>query len=1010
MPQLTSSDRIGTTVGGRYEIRRLLGEGGFSAVFEAVHNVTGREVALKLLHPHLVTTEQITERFLMEARAMARIRHDGIVQVLDAGKDPDGTVYIALELLSGESLETTLQRAGRLTWGEAVSIGIDVLGALAEAHRNKIIHRDIKPGNIFLVRKPDGSSQAKLLDFGIAHVAQAKGKLTQAGMILGTPEYTSPEQGRSGNVGPEADLWSVGIVLYECITGATPFMSESTTEILLKVQTETAPRLIDVEPSVPLPVSLAVQHALAREVKDRYRSADDMREALQKAVADADRARGEPQRSVFRAPSLRRLPPETMDDLVAGTAPPASTAPPPRTEVLPPTVSASVAPTGPQRAATKLSAQLGRPTAPPKSALKDRAPSGGRTFELPESEPVADVRAVRASRPDEPVQVIKPGRLVVEEVVSSRRFDFDEEDSRRIRRTSPAPDAPLKGRVATPLEGARFTLDETPSLPPPPAPGLGISGNVAVHLSANPTPVTGAKPDAAEHREEFRLAEPGDRLSGPELKRPIPVPTRSPASPSTPTTLSGAARETERAAAANRFSAPPLGQKVPWIVGGAAAVVLLGGLIASRALTGGGDTPRHPAARDVTEPAVGVADAGSPQAPARALALQFRELHTIRPPSEVVGDVSEVARHAAVSRGEAITTQRVVATCVPGADGQPSLYFHPVLRGEALGSVRAPIACAGFDLGVVSDVTGDGTDDVIAISADHNAVLLFDSASRGLARTFPLPGARGIAVGGGFAGPGDTYAVVYTEPGGDEQPTMVVALGLRTGRILWRASGGRGLGRFGQPVELGLAVGRDIDRDNVADVAVGIGPIIGRNATGERPQRCVEVISGAQGTALWNPQCRARGRGSQSVSIGPDVTGDGVPDVAVGTDRPEGTEPAVEIRSGVDGQEFRTLSLPPGETSTGFGWPVALVGPMERNGRAKLVVGSVGGSSTGVYVFDPREGALQGRLQLQGIGSATLRLFGVESNVRNGPWSLAVGAPADGVRIYAVTASEDGDN
>jgi len=102
MPSLSPSERIGTTVAGRYEIRRLLGEGGFSSVFEAVHSVTGREVALKLLHPHLTTTEQITERFLMEARAMARIRHDGIVQVLDAGTDPDGTVYIALELLNGE--------------------------------------------------------------------------------------------------------------------------------------------------------------------------------------------------------------------------------------------------------------------------------------------------------------------------------------------------------------------------------------------------------------------------------------------------------------------------------------------------------------------------------------------------------------------------------------------------------------------------------------------------------------------------------------------------------------------------------------------------------------------------------------------------------------------------------------------------------------------------------------------------------------------------------------------
>ncbi|MEZ4410533.1 MAG: protein kinase [Polyangiales bacterium] len=293
MSPTSPSERIGTTVAGRYEIRRLLGEGGFSSVFEAVHNVTGREVALKLLHPFLVTTEQITERFLMEARAMARIRHDGIVQVLDAGADPDGTVYIVLELLSGESLETTLTRVGKLTWGESVSIGIDVLAALAEAHRNKIIHRDIKPGNIFIVRKHDGSSQAKLLDFGIAHVAKAKAndKLTQAGMILGTPEYMSPEQSRGVPVGPESDLWSVGIVLFECLTGYTPFGADNTTDILVNLATRDAPPVAEVEPLVPTVVGDVIDRALRRDVTARWRSADEMREALKSAVAEVDAGR-----------------------------------------------------------------------------------------------------------------------------------------------------------------------------------------------------------------------------------------------------------------------------------------------------------------------------------------------------------------------------------------------------------------------------------------------------------------------------------------------------------------------------------------------------------------------------------------------------------------------------------------------------------------------------------------------------------------------------------------------
>ncbi len=290
----------------------MLGEGGFSAVFEAVHNVTGREVALKLLHPHLTTTEQITERFLMEARAMARIRHDGIVQVFDAGTDPDGTVYIALELLNGESLETTLTRVRKLTWGETVAIGVDLLSALAEAHRNKIIHRDIKPGNIYIVRKPDGSSQAKLLDFGIAHVTQRGQKLTQQGMILGTPEYMSPEQSRGVNVGPESDLWSVGIVLFECLVGHTPFVSETTTDILVKIATTSAPAVSSIEPLVPKSISDVIERSLSREVENRYRSADEMAEALQKARDEADAVRPSKITPKTTATPPRRPPPETL--------------------------------------------------------------------------------------------------------------------------------------------------------------------------------------------------------------------------------------------------------------------------------------------------------------------------------------------------------------------------------------------------------------------------------------------------------------------------------------------------------------------------------------------------------------------------------------------------------------------------------------------------------------------------------------------------------------------------
>ncbi|MFO0629359.1 MAG: serine/threonine-protein kinase [Polyangiales bacterium] len=967
MPHLTPSDRIGTTVGGRYEIRRLLGEGGFSAVFESVHNITGRSVALKLLHPHLVTTEQITERFLLEARAMARIRHDGIVQVLDAGKDPDGTVYIALELLEGEALETTLQRVRTITWSEAASIGVDVLAALAEAHRNKIVHRDIKPGNIFVTRKSSGEAQAKLLDFGIAHVAQAKGRFTQQGVILGTPEYMSPEQARAGAVGPEADLWSVGVVLFECVTGATPFVSENTTEILLKVQTERAPELSSLMPSVPVGISDVVRRALERDVSARFHSADEMREALQQAVAAVGAAKTSSSRGAPRGIVDRRAPAVTLQESLPKTPEPA--------------VSRADAA---KADAAKADAAKGD-AAKADAAKADAAKGDAAKADAPSSRPS---EATRPPRPrDEAVQVIRPGRLIVEEVVSSRRYD--EEDSRPMRRTSmPGELREVAVRASAPAvasktpesgERPRFSLDDVIES------NAASAVSTAKHLNDTPTTSTSGV--------QIRPM----RESGPELRR-----ESSPriSQPDTPNAFASSPRQTPLRAPSVQFTAPPAPQRSGTLVGVGVAVMVLLGVAASALLrpTEGPVRPTPPATTDASV---------APDVPAPPAArMQLRAIHEIAVPAGV--DASEFARHVAVSRGDSVTTQRVIATCAPTGEGTPTLFFHPLLRGDPLGSGHAPIACAGFDLGVVGDVTGDGTDDVIAVAASHDALLLFNSSSRQVSRSFALTGARGIAVGGGFTADNDTFAVVYTEPGGDEQPGTIVALGLRTGRVRWRASGRDGLERFGQPVELGLAVGPDVNRDGVADVVVGLGSVIGRGRSGA-PRRCVQVLSGATGEALWSPQCRGRGRGSQSVTLGPDVNHDGVADVVVGVDRPEREEPAVEIRSGTDGSELRTLTAPPGRVALGFGWPVALIGAADREGAPLVVVGSAADASTHLLVYDARAGSLEGRAEVPGVGATTLRILGVAGNTPSAPWSVVVGTPSNGVRVYATVPRTDDD-
>ncbi len=488
------------------------------------------------------------------------------------------------------------------------------------------------------------------------------------------------------------------------------------------------------------------------------------------------------------------------------------------------------------------------------------------------------------------------------------------------------------------------------------------------------------------------------RESGPELKRES-SPRAS--APDTPSAFASAPRQTPLRAPSVQFTAPPTPPRSGTLVGvGVAVVVLLG--VAASALLRPAEVPTRPVA-PVQADAAAATDAVAPA----AARMQLRAIREIPVPAG--SDASEFARHAAVSRGESVTTQRVIATCSPSGEGSPILYFHPLLQGDALGSTRAPIACAGFDLGVVGDVTGDGTDDVIAVSAAHDALLLFNSATRQVARSFPLVGARGIAVGGGFTADDETFAVVYTEPGGDEQPGTVVALGLRTGRLRWRVSGRDGLERFGQPVELGLAVGADVNRDGVADVAIGLGSVIGRGRSGPL-RRCVQVISGATGEPLWSPQCRGRGRGSQSVSLGLDVNRDGVGDVVVGVDRPERDEPAVEIRSGTDGTELRTLSAPSGRAAQGFGWPVALIGPTEPNGSPLVVVGSAADANTSLLVFDARAGTLEGRVEVPGVGATTLRILGVAGNTPTAPWSVVVGTPSQGVRVYATIPLRDDDS
>jgi serine/threonine protein kinase len=260
---------------GPYRVSRVLGVGGMGVVFEAVDIQLHRSVALKALLPALAASAPSRERFLREARAAAAIEHDHVVTIYQVGEDR-GLPYLAMQLLRGESLETRLRRDGRLPPAEALRVGREVAEGLAAAHERGLIHRDVKPANIWLQA---GSGRVKLLDFGLARATADDSHLTQSGAVLGTPAYMAPEQVGGRAVDGRADLFALGCVLYRCLTGRLPFAGADALAILSALATETPPPVRELNPEVPTALSGLVMRLLAKDPNRRPPSA--------RAVADA---------------------------------------------------------------------------------------------------------------------------------------------------------------------------------------------------------------------------------------------------------------------------------------------------------------------------------------------------------------------------------------------------------------------------------------------------------------------------------------------------------------------------------------------------------------------------------------------------------------------------------------------------------------------------------------------------------------------------------------------------
>ncbi len=292
VPTSADDTLIGRTLPGGYVIFELIGVGGMGRVYRAEQTALSRTVAIKIIHPHLLGEENAAARFITEARAASRLNHPNSVGVIDFGKTEDGQLYLVMEFLRGKDLARVQYEEGPLPLRRVVNILRQVLAALSEAHHLDIIHRDLKPENIILEPTRSGSDFVKVVDFGLAKIRQdaAIPGITSPGIVCGTPEYMSPEQGRGDPLDARSDLYGVGVILYQLLAGRLPFMAESPTQVVLMHLSVDPQDPRDVAPERKLPSAIVnvCLRALAKTPDARYLNADDFSDALATALAEIE--------------------------------------------------------------------------------------------------------------------------------------------------------------------------------------------------------------------------------------------------------------------------------------------------------------------------------------------------------------------------------------------------------------------------------------------------------------------------------------------------------------------------------------------------------------------------------------------------------------------------------------------------------------------------------------------------------------------------------------------------
>jgi serine/threonine-protein kinase len=303
--------REGELIAGKYLVERLLGEGGMGVVLAARHVQLEERVAIKFLRPEMMARPQAAVRFLREAKAAVRIKSEHVVRVFDVGTVDDGAPYIVMEHLEGCDLAAWLAQRGRLAVEEAVDFVLQACEALSEAHARGIVHRDLKPSNLFCVRRPDGGTCIKVLDFGISKITTparegaAVLEATGEAAVLGSPFYMSPEQmQRAPDIDARADIWALGVVLYQLVTGYQPFGGATVPEVCMKIAGGLPDSLLALRPDAPPRLDAVVRRCLEKDRTRRYASVSDL--ALALADLSPGAATAEAWGGELRSPAQRR--------------------------------------------------------------------------------------------------------------------------------------------------------------------------------------------------------------------------------------------------------------------------------------------------------------------------------------------------------------------------------------------------------------------------------------------------------------------------------------------------------------------------------------------------------------------------------------------------------------------------------------------------------------------------------------------------------------------------------